>query len=81
MNKPATPAIADDDIGPLDENGQQILSPEEEAMFEKMHADPAFWEDIARAEADIAAGRVHTDEEVREHMREVRARFLAERGL
>lgn len=81
MNKPTTRIEPDDDIGPLDEHGQQIWSPEEEAAIARMHDDPEFWAGIAEAEADIAAGRVYTTEEVREHMAEVRRRFLEERGL
>ena len=81
MNKPTPRVEPDDDIGPLDENGQQIWSPEEEAAIERVTSDPSFLADIARAEADIAAGRVYTHEEVRAHMAEVRRRFLAERGL
>ena len=80
MNKPTARIAADDDLGPLDEHGQQIWTPEEEAAIARLHADPAFQAAIAKAEADIAANRVCTDEEARAHMASVRQRFLADRG-
>ncbi|MEG3176365.1 hypothetical protein U1872_09000 [Sphingomonas sp. RB3P16] len=71
----------DDDIGPLDEHGQQIWSPETEAMMARLHADPDYWAGIEEAEADIAAGRVYTSEEVEAHFDERKRRWLAERNL
>ena len=81
MNKPASHVQPDDDIGPLDENGQQIWSPEEQAAVARMHDDPEFWAGIARAEADFAAGRVYTHQEVQAMSAERRRRWRAERGL
>lgn len=82
MNKP-NPDFqpADDDFGPLDERGQQIWSPEEEAAIARLRADPDYRAGIAEAEADIAAGRIFTTEEVWEHLAETKRRWRAERGL
>ncbi|MDY7523723.1 hypothetical protein E2E30_18400 [Sphingomonas sp. AAP5] len=71
----------DDAIGPLDEHGQQIWSPEAQAMVARVHADPDYWAGIEDAEADIAAGRVYTTDEVWEHLAETKRRWRAERGL
>ena len=81
MNKPTSRIEPDDDIGPLDEHGQQIWSPEEEAAIARMESDPTFWSDIAEAEADIAAGRCYTHEEVVAMSAERRRRGRDERGL
>lgn len=81
MNKPISQPQADPDIGPLDEHGHQIWSPEEEAAVARMEADPAFQAGLARAEADILAGRVYTMEEVRVRSRARRQRWFAARGL
>ena len=81
MNKPSAPPVADHDIGPLDEHGQQIWSPEEEAAIARLHADPQTAIDIAEAEADIAAGRVLSLEESRASFAAMRQQWLAERGL
>jgi hypothetical protein len=80
MNKPITHIEPDDDIGPLDENGQQIWSPEEEALLGNLDNDPTFWADIAAAEADIAAGRVYTHEQVVAMSAERRRRWRDEHG-
>jgi predicted transcriptional regulator len=79
MNKPKPKIDSDADIGPLDENGQQIWSPEEEAAIARVHRDPAYWAAIEEAEADITAGRVFTQEEVLAVSAERRRRYLAER--
>ena len=81
MNKPATHIEPDDDIGPLDENGQQIWSPEEEAASARMTAESGFWESIAEANADIDAGKFYTQEEVVAMSAERRRRWRTERGL
>ena len=81
MNKPTPRVEPDDDIGPLDENDQQIWSPEEEAAVERVTSDPQFLAEIAAADADIDAGHYYTQEEAQAYMAEVRRRFLAERGL
>lgn len=81
MNKPTPRIDGDADFGPVDENGVQIWSPEEEAAIERVTSTPEFWAGIARAEADIAAGRVYTHEEVVAMSAERRRRYRAERGL
>lgn len=80
MNKPISQPQADPDIGPLDEDGQQIWSPEEEAAIVRMNADPRFQTGLARAEADVLAGRVFTHEEVKASMKEMKRRWFAEKG-
>lgn len=80
MNKPTVRIEADDAVGPLDEDGQQVWSPEEEAAIERMSDDPEFWAGVARGDADFAAGRVHTHEEVVARSAE-RRRYRAERSL
>lgn len=81
MNKPAQPITPDDDIGPLDEHGQQIWSPEEEAAIARLDADPDFQASLDRANADIDAGRFYTSEEVKASMREMKRRWFAERSI
>lgn len=81
MNKPILPPVANDDIGPLDEHGQQIWSPEEEAAIARLDEDPEYWSSIAEARADHAAGLAYTTEEVRAYMTEVKRIWRAERGL
>ena len=82
VNKPLpTLQATDDDLGPPDENGEQIWSPETEAAVARLHADPEYWAGIEEAEADIAAGRVYTTEEVWEHLAETKRRWRAERSL
>ena len=81
MNKPVSEPVADEDFGPLDQHGQQIFSPEEEAAIARLEADPEFWAGIAEAEEDIKAGRLYTNEEVTAHLAELKQRWLADRGL
>lgn len=81
MNEPRPNLHPDADLGPLDEHGQQIWSPEEEAAIARLHDDPAYWEGIEEALEDIKAGRLYTSEEVAAHMAELKQRWLAERGL
>lgn len=80
MNKPPAIEPDSDDIGPLDEHGQQIWTPAEEAAIARLHEDPAYWAGIEKAEEDIRAGRVFTHEEVRAHSAERRRRCLVARG-
>ena len=80
MNKPVPhPPSVDDDIGPLDEHGQQVLSPEEEAVLDRLDRDPAFLAAIAEADASIDAGHFFTHEQVVAESAERRRRYLAER--
>lgn len=81
MNKPLQPPVPDDDIGPLDEHGQQIWSAEEEAAIARILADPEHDRSIAEAQAQIDRGEWYTTEEVRAHMVEVKRQWRAERGL
>jgi predicted transcriptional regulator len=80
MNKPKPDIGSDADLGPLDANGQQIWSTEEEAAIARLHRDPAYWAGLRRAEADIAAGRMLTHEEVLEASAERRRQYLAKRA-
>lgn len=81
MNKPAHPLTPDQDIGPLDEHGQQIWSPAEEAAASRREADPTFIAAEAQAEADIAAGRVRSHEDHLIWMAERKREWFARRGL
>lgn len=81
MNKPVPDLRPDDDLGPLDAQGQQIWSPEEEAAIARLQADPEFWAGLEEAEEDVRAGRLYTSEEVAAHMAELKQRWRAERGL
>ena len=66
MNKPVQPPILpDDDIGPLDENGEQIWSPEEEAAIARLRDDPDYLRSLEEANAQIARGEWYTMEERR----------------
>lgn len=80
MNKPVVPPVADDDIGTLDEHGQQLWSREEEAAIERLRRDPEYLAGIAEAEAQIERGEFFTSHQVQAHMAQLRCRFLAERG-
>ena len=81
MNKPILPPVADDDIGPLDEHGQQIWPAAEEAAIARVHADPAYIAAIQEALASADRGEVVTSEQLTEHMDARRRRWFAERGL
>ncbi|PTS90124.1 hypothetical protein DBR17_01960 [Sphingomonas sp. HMWF008] len=81
MNKPVPDLRPDDDLGPLDEHGQQIWSPEEAAAIARLEADPEELAALEEALADIAAGRLFTTEEVFERLAEHKRQWLAERGL
>lgn len=81
MNKPVPDLRPDDDLGPLDEQGQQIWSPEEEAAIARLQADPQYQADVAAGLADIAAGRTFSHEEVFERLAEHKRQWRAERGL
>lgn len=70
-----------EDLGPLDEHGQQIWTPQEAAAIARMHADPDYWSGIAEAEADERAGRMSSTEEVFERLAERQRVWRAERGV
>jgi predicted transcriptional regulator len=57
VNKP-TPNLqpSDNDLGPLDEHGQQIWSPETEAAIARLEADPTYQADVAAGLASVARG-------------------------
>lgn len=79
MNKPLQPPlISDEDIGPLDENGQQIWSPEEEEAVARIMADPDYVRSIEESRAAVARGEWYTTEEV---FAELERRRRARRGL
>jgi predicted transcriptional regulator len=79
MNKPKPGIAPDADIGPVDENGQQIWSAEEEAAIARLHRDPAYWAGIERGLEDIRAGRMFDHEEALAKRAEQRRRWLAGR--
>ena len=81
MNKPISQPIADPAIGPLDENGEQIWSPEEEAAIARLHAQPWYQRDCDEADADVAAGRLLTQEEVDASMIEMKRKWFAAKGI
>lgn len=65
MNKPNLDfQPADDDFGPLDEHGQQIWSPEDEAAIARLVATPSYRSDIAAGLASIERGQGHTTGEL-----------------
>lgn len=81
MNKPTRiqPEDIDADMGPLDENGEQLWSPEEEAAIARLEQNPAYITACERAEAD-ADGEYFTTEEVKAWMAERKREWLAARG-
>ena len=81
MNKPLQPPVPDDDVGPLDEYGQQVWSPEDEAASARMWADAEFLAGLEKARAQFERGEWYTNEEVKVHFAERRSRWLSERGL
>ena len=81
MNKPLTPPVPDPDIGPLDEHGQQIWSPEEEAAIARMEAQPWFERDTEKALASEAAGTFYTQDEVTASLHEVKRKWFADRAI
>ena len=81
MNKPIQVPVPDDDVGPLDEHGQQIWSPEEEAAIMRMRADPEFQARLVRAEAQADAGLGSTHEEVVARSVERKRRWFADKGI
>jgi hypothetical protein len=80
MNKPARPFAPDHDLGPLDENGEQIWSPEEAAAIARVTSDPAFLRSVARAEAQADAGGGRTHAEHIAWMEERKREWRARRG-
>ena len=81
MNKPLQSPVPDNDIGPLDEHGQQIWSAEEELAIERLHGEPDFWPSLARADAQIDRGEFYTHEEVIARSKEMKRRWFAEKGV
>ena len=80
MNKPVPGAAPDDDIGPVDADGQQIWSPEEEEAIARLHRDPAYWAAIEEAEESFRQGHFYTQEQVEAACAERRRRYLADRN-
>ena len=65
MNKPVPDLRpVDDDLGPLDEQGQQIWSPEEEAAIARLTADPRYQADVAAGLASVGRGEGFSTEQV-----------------
>ncbi|WP_404372183.1 hypothetical protein AB5I39_05480 [Sphingomonas sp. MMS24-J45] len=64
MNKPVPDLHPDDDLGPLDAQGQQIWSPEEAAAIARLQADPRYQADVAAGLASIARGQGFSAEQV-----------------
>lgn len=63
MNQPVPrPAAADDDLGPLDQHGQQIWSPEEAAAIARLQTSPQYRADIAAGLASVARAEGHMTE-------------------
>ncbi|HEX8486739.1 hypothetical protein [Sphingomonas sp.] len=82
MNKPLQlPPVADDDIGPLDANGEQIWSSEEETASVRMWADPEFQAGLQEAERQIDRGEWHPHEEVVARSKEMKRRWFVEKGI
>ena len=81
MNKPISPPQADPDIGPLDEHGQQIWSLEEEAQIAWLHAQPWYQRECDEADADVAAGRMLSMEEVKASVKAMKRKWFAEKGI
>ena len=77
MNKPAQPPTPDPDIGPLDEHGQQIWSPEEEAAIARLRDDPDYLRSLEEISARIDRGEWYTTEQV---FAELERRRRARRG-
>lgn len=73
MNKPIIRPVADDDIGPLDEHGQQIWSPEEEAAITRIESDPDFWPSLQRSREAVARGEWLTTEQMASELERRRA--------
>ena len=80
MNKPISPPQADPDIGPLDEQGQQVWSAEEAAAIRRGVGTPEHRLIIAHARAEAAAGNVLSHGEHLESMAEMKRRWYAERA-
>ena len=79
MNKPRPKIESDADIGPIDENGQQIWSAEEEEAIARLHRDAAYRAGIERGSEDIRAGRMLDHDEALAERAEQRRRWLAGR--
>lgn len=72
MNKPVRigPKDMDEDVGPLDENGEQLWTAEKAAAIDRLVKDPEFIAGCREAEEDIDNGRVYTTQEVTAWMAE-----------
>ena len=81
MNKPTPRIDGDPDFGAVDEDGARIWSLEEDEAIARVTSTPEFRAALARGDADIAAGRAHTHEDVVAQSAERRRRCRAERGL
>ena len=79
MNKPLASPVADPDIGPLDEHGQQVWSPDEEAAIGRLRRDPVYVRSVKEALADARAGNVLSHEQHLASMAEMKRRWFAER--
>lgn len=64
MDKPAQPIAPDDEVGPVDDYGQQIWSPEEEAAIAQLRDDPEYLQSLAESDAQIERGEWYTTEQV-----------------
>ena len=83
MNKPSK--IRPDDIeelvGPFDENGEPLWTPEMQARMDAIRQSPEMLAVRKRIEADAAAGKTfYTTEEVEAHSAEFKREWLAARG-
>ena len=79
MNKPAPIKAKGDPDGPVDANGQQVLSDAEEAKLNRLRRDPAYLAGIERGMEDVSAGRMIDHKEFLAERAEQRRRWLAER--
>ena len=64
MNKPVPDLRPDDDLGPLDEHGQQIWSPTEAEAIARLQADPQYQADVAAGLASVERGAGFSTEQV-----------------
>lgn len=81
MNEPLPKLQPETDVGPLDQDGQQIWSADEETAIARLHDDPDYWAGIERAVADEQAGRMTSPQELAAHATERRRRWLADRAV
>jgi hypothetical protein len=82
MNKPLQPPpVADNDIGPLDETGEQIWSSEDHGASARMWADAEFLAGLDEAERQIGRGEWHSQNDVIARSTEMKRRWFAEKGM